>query len=155
MLFLDDSEEINITVYNHPQVEIIIDNSDPGFQLSGSGLWYTRENPPYQSYGPNFVFNGTGSGKDKAIFSFSITEPGEYDVFAWWPSNTICSPNTPYSIPFSDGQVTIRVNQQQNSDQWNFLASGHFEQGNYQIIISDNADPQVVVADAVRIVSKP
>ena len=29
---LDDSEEINITVNNHPQVEIIIDNSDPGFQ---------------------------------------------------------------------------------------------------------------------------
>ncbi|MCP4371133.1 MAG: hypothetical protein GY797_23915, partial [Deltaproteobacteria bacterium] len=132
--------------------EIIIDNSDPGFQVVGSGYWDTRYNPPWPSYGNDFRFNETGNGADQAVYTFDIPVSGNYEVYAWWLSHTVCSTNTPYLIPFSDGTVTIRVNQQQNPGQWNFLATGFFEQGQYQVIISDDAGGTVVVADAVRIV---
>jgi len=49
--------------------------------------------------------------------------------------------------------VTIRINQQQNPGQWNLLATGFFEEGEHQIIISDDASGTIIVADAVRIIS--
>jgi len=64
-------------------------------------------------------------------------------------SHQYCSQDTPYSIFFSDGNVVARVNQQQNSGQRNLLATGFFEQGEHQIIISDDASGVVVIADAI------
>ena len=133
--------------------DTIIDNTDPGFQLIGSGYWHTRNNPPWPSYGNDFRFNESGYGEDQAVYTFNIPTSGYYEVYSWWPSNSICSQNTPYLIPFSDGTVTIRVNQQENPGQWNRLAIGFFEEGEQQIIISDDASGTVVVADAIRIVS--
>ncbi|MCP4312585.1 MAG: hypothetical protein GY790_15085, partial [Bacteroidetes bacterium] len=131
---LSDSEAITITVQDSPPpVDITIDNSDPGFQLIGSEAWDSRPNPPWPSYGNDFRFNFTGSGADQAVYTFDIPVSGEYTVYAWWPSHSICSQGTPYIIPFSEGTVTIRTNQQQNPGQWNFLATGFFEQGQYQI----------------------
>jgi hypothetical protein len=135
--------------------DIIIDNSDPGFQLTGSGYWDSRLNPPWPSYGNDFRFNDSGNGEDQAVYTFDIPVSGDYEVYAWWSSHSVCSQDTPYIIPFSDGTVTIRVDQQQNPGQWNFLATGSFDQGQHQIIISDDASGTVVVADAVRIISAP
>ena len=150
---------IFISIFSPPrgwaQVDILIDNSDPGFQLVGSGYWYTYHNPPWPSYGNDFRFNYSGTGEDQAVYTYDIPVSGYYEVYAWWPSHSVCSQNTPYTIPFFDGTVTIRVNQQQNPGQWNFLATGFFEQGQYQITISDNARNTVIVADAVRIVLVP
>ena len=134
--------------------DIFIDNTDPECSRIGSD-WGTRSNPPWPSYGNNFSFSMTGNGADQAIYSFYVPESGQYEVYAWWPSHPYCSRNTPYHIPFSDGAVTVRVNQQQNSAQWNLLASGYFEEGEHEIIVSDDASGILVVADAVRIISIP
>ena len=125
--------------------DIIIDNLDPGFQLIGPNTWDSRENPPWPAYGSDCRFTWTGSGADQALYTFEITEPGMYEVSGWWPTHDVCSTNTPYTIPFSDGQVTILANQKQNPGQWNFLASGYFNQGTHQIVISNNANGMIVV----------
>ncbi|MCK5699134.1 MAG: hypothetical protein KAH93_04745, partial [Candidatus Aenigmarchaeota archaeon] len=132
--------------------QIVIDNTDPGFQLTGSGSWEVRHNPPWPSYGNDFRFTGVGYGENQAVYTFDIPESGNYEIYAWWPTHSICSQDTPYTIFFSNGPVTVRVNQQQNPGQWNFLATGFFEEGEHQIIISDEASGTVVVADAIRLV---
>jgi len=147
---LSDSEQIEITVAD---ANIIIDNTDPGFQLTGSGNWETVYNPPWPCYGNDIRYNMAGDGEDQAIYTFEIPTSGYYEVYAWWASDSACSQDTPYTISFSDGTVTIRVSQQQNPGQWNLLATGFFEEGEHQIIISDDASGTIVVADAVRIIS--
>ena len=135
--------------------DITIDNADQEFQTVGSG-WSSYSNPPWTSaYGDDFQANITGDGTRQAIFTFNITEANYYEIYGWWMSHQYCSQDTPYSIFFSDGNVVTRVNQQQNSGQWNLLATGFFEQGEHQIIISDDASGVVVIADAIRIVAAP
>ena len=152
---LSDTENIVITVSDTPtHVEIIIDNSDPGFQIIGSGEWDSRTNPPWPSYGSDFQFNLTNDGNgDQAVYTFNIPVAGNYEVYGYWPSHAYCSQDTPYTIDFSTGPVTVRVDQQQNSGQWNWLSTGFFEAGNHQVVIADDAGGIIVVADAVRIVS--
>jgi VCBS repeat-containing protein len=151
---LSDSEQIEITVQSSSApVNIIIDNTDPGFQLPGSGAWETVYNPPWPCYGNDIRYNMAGDGEDQAIYTFDIPRSGYYEVYAWWASDPVCSQDTPYTISFSDGTVTIRANQQLNPGQWNLLATGFFEEGEQQIIISDDASGTIVTADAVRIVS--
>jgi hypothetical protein len=152
---LTDSEVIVITVSNTPSnVEIIIDNSDPGFQLIGSGEWDSRTNPPWPSYGSNFQFNLTSDGNgDQAVYTFNIPAAGNYEVYGYWPSHAYCSQDTPYAIDFSTGTVTVRVDQQQNPGQWNWISTGFFEAGNNKVVITDDASGILVVADAVRVVS--
>ncbi|MCP4285940.1 MAG: hypothetical protein GY792_16035, partial [Gammaproteobacteria bacterium] len=85
---LSDSEAITITVQDSPPpVDITIDNSDPGFQLVGSEAWDIRSNPPWPSYGNDFRFNLSGSGVDRAVYTFDISVAGDYSVYAWWPSH--------------------------------------------------------------------
>jgi hypothetical protein len=54
---------------------------------------------------------------------------------------------------FSNGPSTVRVNQQQDPGRWNLLATGFFEPGAHQIVVSDDASGAVVVVDAIRIIS--
>ena len=82
--------------------DIIIDNTDPEFQLTGSGSWEISYNPPWPSYGNDFLYNVSGNGDDQAIYTFNISESGDYEIYAWWPSHSVCSQDTPYSISFSD-----------------------------------------------------
>jgi len=131
----------------------ILSSSHMRIPIVGSGYWETRHNPPWPSYGNDFRFNVSGNGEDQAVYTFDIPVSGDYEVYAWWASHSVCSQDTPYIIQFSDGTVPIRVNQQENPGQWNFLAAGFFEQGEHQIIISDDASGTVIVADAVMIVS--
>ena len=63
--------------------QIVIDNTDPGFQLTGDGYWYTRDNPPWPSYGNDFRFIEVGNGEDQAVYTFDIPESGNYEIYAW------------------------------------------------------------------------
>ena len=148
----DISDIISATV--PLDVDIIIDNTDAEVDFIGSD-WDSNGNPIYPFYGSTFSYSLAGSGADEAVYSFEITEAGEYEVYAWWPSHFYCSTDTPYHIYFSDGATTVRVNQRENPAQWNLLASGYFEQGIHEIVITDDGDGVLVVADAVRIVSAP
>jgi len=69
---LNDSEQIEITVAD---ANIIIDNTDPGFQLTG-GYWGTVYNPPWPSYGNDIRYNMAGDGEDQAIYTFEIPTSG-------------------------------------------------------------------------------
>jgi len=151
---LSDSKQIEITVTSSSaHADIIIDNSDSGFLMIGNEYWDIRYNPPWPSFGNDIRFNIVGGGEDQAIYTFEISLAGYYEVYAWWASHSVCSQDTPYMISFSDGTITVRANQQQNPGRWNLLSTGFFEEGEHQIIISDNASGTIVVADAVRIVS--
>ena len=150
---LSDAEEITISV-RAEAADIIIDNTDTEVDFVGSD-WDSNGNTIYPFYGTTFSYSLTGSGADEAVYSFEITEAGEYEVYAWWPSHSYCSTDTPYHIYFSDEAATVRVNQRENPGQWNYLASGYFEQGVHEIVITDDANGVLVVADAVRLVPIP
>ena len=50
--------------------DITIDNTDPGFELIGSGAWETLYNPPWPSFGNDILYNIAGNGEDQAIYTF-------------------------------------------------------------------------------------
>ena len=150
---MSTSEGIIITVESQPSIDIIIDNSDPGFEVNGPGPWYLWAENVEPFYGDDVRYNLSGIGADLAIYNFEILVAGNYEVYAWWPSGPEAASNTPYTIYFSDEPITIMANQQDDvfEGQWNLLAIGFFDEGEHQIVISDDANGQIVVADAIRI----
>ena len=134
--------------------DIVIDDSDPGFS-------HTHTQDPWQSYslagGPHYGnshhFNQQiGSGSDKATWSFTVPTAGQYAVFASWYPAPYRPTDVPYTINYSGGSKTVRMNQQIGGGQWNYLGRFYF-QGTGSVVVSDDAtNGEAIVADAVRLV---
>jgi PKD repeat protein len=129
------------------EAEIIKDNSDPGFQFVGS--W------PASTFAPGYYLsdyrhNDAGVGDDQATWSFAVPKAGTYKVYSWWTSGNARSPNAPFTINHAFGTTTVRVDQRSNGGQWNEIGEVYFEEGNYSITLTEDADGYVI-ADAVKI----
>jgi hypothetical protein len=133
-------------------LQVIIDNADPQFSVVGS--WSTNTNTQYPSYNGNFRHTASGTGDRSATFRPEITVSGDYEVFAWYLSNTTFATNTPYTINYNGGSATIRVNHRaaRGGGYWHSLGIYNFAAGNAgSIVISNDADG-TVPADAIRLV---
>jgi hypothetical protein len=128
---------------------LVLDNSNA--VLTGS---WTVGNSSIDKYGDNYVYATSSAGEATATATFqpNITTPGKYEVYAWYPQGGNRANNTPYSIVYNGGTLTVTVNQQLGGGSWQLLASGlDFAKGtNGYVRVSNNAGPSVVLADAVR-----
>jgi len=128
---------------------LIIDN--PGARLTG--LW-TVSNTSTDRYSTDYLSATAVSGAATATATFrpNITTPGKYNVYTWYPQGANQANNTPLTISFNGGSMTVLVNQQTGGGLWRLVASGvEFALGtNGFVQIANNADPGVVIADAVR-----
>lgn len=128
---------------------IIIDNPDAAF----TGSW-TLATPSLDKYGPNYHFASSVVGAPTATATFrpNITTPGKYDVHVWYPQGGNRANNAPYTIVHDHGSTTVLVNQQAGGGSWQLIASGvEFAKGtNGFVRLANNANPSVVLADAVR-----
>jgi uncharacterized lipoprotein YddW (UPF0748 family) len=132
----------------HSGFEIIVDNSDPGFSMVGTWATGAYGNP----YGSDYRWSSAGSG-NAAIWTPTLPNAGTYDVYAYWVQGTNRASDAPYIINHAGGADTVRVNQQQNGEQWNKLGSYTFEAGaDGDVTLTNEASDGVVIADAVKLV---
>jgi len=134
--------------------ELIIDNSDSGFSTNFSqDAWQEFTYVGGQHYGDTHYYNRQiGTGQDTATWSFTVPEPGRYEVYAWWWEGSWRPADVPFTIEHLGGSTTVRVNQQVDGGQWNLLGSFEF-QGQGSVMVSDDVSSgQDVVVDAVRLV---
>ena len=130
---------------------LIIDDTNPNFLTQGNWAEYTQSTG--QHYGGSHHFDSDiGDGSDTAQWSFSVPEPGNYDVYAWWWAGDYRPSDVPYTINHLNGSDTVRVDQRTNGGRWNLLGTYQF-QSNGSVVISDAASSgRDIVADAIRLV---
>jgi hypothetical protein len=128
---------------------IILDN--PVASLTGS---WTVSNSSTDKFSTDYAFATTVSGTPNASATFrpNITTPGKYNVSVWYPQGANRATNAPYTISYNGGSTTVFVNQQIGGGTWQLIAAGiNFAAGtNGYVSLSNNAGPNVVIADAVR-----
>ncbi len=135
--------------------EIIIDDTDAGFSTSFSqDAWRQYTKDEGQHYGNSHYYNRrTGSGQDMATWSFTVPEPGNYDVYAWWWEADYRPSDVPYTVNHFYGSRTVRMDQRVNGGQWNLLGTFYWrDEGS--VVVSDDVSSggRDIVADAIRLV---
>jgi hypothetical protein len=111
-------QKINLMVANPGWT--VVDNWDADF----NGYWtYVASG---DLYGRNIKYHSAGTGSDTATFTPVISQSGNYNVYAWWTAYTNRATNAPYTINYSSGSDTVRVDQQVNGGQFVYLGTYHF-----------------------------
>jgi hypothetical protein len=136
------------TYYFDAQTEpatVIVDNEDAVF----NGDWAIATHDPIQ-YGESERFLDAGTGDNTATFIPDLPQPGNYEVYAWWTPYYNRATNAPYTINYSGGSDTVRVNQEQAGGGWTYLGTYYFDTGTGgSVVISDDAN-EYVIADAIK-----
>lgn len=136
-----------MNIYGDPETglaveeNIIIDNGDPG--TLGSGPWESCDaSDPYN-------VDGMCSTEPDARYTYQVPLEGLFAVDLWWTGqNDNCSD---VSVHIYDGDSyldTIRIDQSQNSGQWNLLDAFHVSD-TARVVISATGGC-TTSADAVR-----
>jgi hypothetical protein len=141
--------------------EVIVDNEDAGFSYftaQGGDPWVRYPETGTldgQHYNGSHYYNIQAGNGDKAMWSFSVPEPGVYEAYAWWwavDSGPHVRPSqVPYTINTFSNKSTVWVDQRYNGGQWNLLGEYAFIDDG-EISVSDDVVGQNVIADAVRLV---
>lgn len=142
------------TANSQPQSELIIHDIDTGFSTNFTqDAWREYVEPNGENYGNTHHYNRQiGSGGDTAAWSFSVPQPGRYQVYAWWVEGSGRPQDVPYTVDDLNGPTTIRVNQQISGGRRNLLGTfGFLGQGLVEVC-DDASSGQDIVADAIRLV---
>lgn len=133
------------------QTEIIMDNGDTGYSDVMVDTGWTTGTFSGDKYGPDYRYNSTGAGNDKATWETTISAAGDYEVYVWYPQGSNRPIDVPYTVFYEGGSQTIDINQTTNGGQWNLLGTFSFSTGTYSVEVSDDAEAsKVIMADAVR-----
>lgn len=131
-------------------VNLILDNNQSGVTVTGSGWWLSSSQG--DRYGTDYYCHNPGTGTAKVSWRPTIPVGGFYDVYAWWSVHSNRPTNAPYTINYFGGATTIRINQEVNGGQWNWLGKFYFSAGTTGFVsLSDDAN-DIVIADAVRLI---
>ncbi len=151
LIFLATASEASA----QPPAPIVMDNTDPGF-ATPSGEWLTGSGAAGK-YGADYRFadntgNPSGAPTHVASWTVPITETGFYDVAIQYPQGVNRAPDAPFTVSTDYGNHTVRVDQRANGGQFNSLGTFHWDSGQNAVVsLGNNASPNVVLADAVRL----
>lgn len=105
-------------------------------------------------YGRNYAYTLPGTNAGEAVFTTDVIEKGNYDVYAWWPSNSSNAYDAKITIKAGADNTLLQKSQKINGRQWNFLKNVNLDSsGKISIAVSDTANG-TVVADAFKVVYK-
>lgn len=131
--------------------EFIMDDKDPGFSaVSIQDSWQEYVQAGGEHYGDSHFYNRQiGTGKDIATWSFTVQKPGRYAVHAWWCGGEWRPTDVPFVIKHLGGSTIVKLNQQIDGGQWNYLGTYEFF-GPGSVAVNDAASSgQDIVADAI------
>jgi predicted outer membrane repeat protein len=152
----DAARLVRIQAIQEPK--LIVDNMDPGFSTLGG--WYESTRPDTYQQSAKTAFNA----EDKATWIPSLTEPGTYDVYAWW-SNTIGTlglltasrdSTSWYEITHSGGVSIKPIDQNKDNGRWNYIGTFDFiADGTAKVDLNHGRVSGVgISADAIQFVKK-
>lgn len=123
------------------------------------GEWqYSTHTPPYVGLGYLHDMKA-GKGSKSVTFTPTFLEAGWYEVRLAHCHNVRRSSKAPITIHHADGDITIRINQQEEpplGHLWRTLGVFRFEAGRagWVRVSNDGTEPdKVVIADAVQFLS--
>jgi uncharacterized lipoprotein YddW (UPF0748 family) len=129
--------------------DIIIDNGGAGYsQLTGT--WTAGSSAGY--YGSGYVFASSAASATATVeWRPTIPTAGSYEVAVWYVAGANRADNAPYAVTHASGTSNVAVNQQVNGSAWRVLGTYTFSAGTTgRVLLANNANPSVVIADAVR-----
>jgi N-acetylmuramoyl-L-alanine amidase len=140
--------------------ELLADNADP-VRYAEDGEWHTS---PYAGAWKTesrwaSVEPGT-SPSNLATFRPGLTEPGRYEVAAWWLAGANRSPAAAFVVHHAAGSTTVPQDQRSGGRKWNVLGTFDFSPGPDARVVLDSSASSVgafptgtvVSADAVRFI---
>jgi predicted CXXCH cytochrome family protein len=86
-----------------------------------------------------------------ATWTFNVALDGDYKVYAWWKATTNRATDAPFTVNYSGGSQTVRVNQQANGSQWNELGTFSFITTAAGSVVLGNDADGYVIADAIKV----
>jgi len=119
------------------------------------GKWqYSTHTPPYVGIGYLHDMK-EGKGEKSVTFTPDLPTAGRYEVRLAHCYNVRRATNTPVTIHHADGEVTLRINQQEEPPHgrlFRSLGTYRFAAGRsgWVRVANDNTEGQVVIADAVQ-----
>jgi len=130
---------------------VTVDNSDPQFSIL-YGTWNTGAYG--QPHGADYRWaHTTGYGYPPAAAEWrpQLPLPGPYRVSIWYVAGSNRAANAPFTVHHVNGDTTVIVNQQINGQTWFELGIFDFAAGtDGYVLLTNAADPYVVIADAVQ-----
>ena len=151
-----------------PVVEIVIDNTDPGWTNTspGGNAWNTGSIAEVPKIGTNYLYYaGDGSTTESGVtrkcrWTPTLTVTGLYDVYAFYQKGTNRNTSAPYKVYYSGGVLNSPQNQnstQANQGGWFLLGENlPFAAGSsgYVELSTLTTDTKYVSADAAKWVLK-
>jgi hypothetical protein len=119
------------------------------------GKWqYSTHTPPYVGIGYLHDMK-EGKGEKSVTFTPDLPTAGRYEVRLAHCYNVRRATNTPVTIHHADGEVTLRINQQEEPPHgrlFRSLGTYRFAAGRsgWVRVANDNTEGKVVIADAVQ-----
>lgn len=128
--------------------QVLIDNTDSNF--STVGYWNTSSTVEGY-YGTDYRIASAGTGSKTATWHYTVTQAGQYDIYAQWCGWDGRAPDAPFTI-YNNGVAltTVIVDQRGTGGVFNYLATCTLATGSLDITVTDDASAKVV-ADAVMI----
>jgi hypothetical protein len=106
-------------------------------------------------YSGGYRWHAAGTGVCTATWTPDVPTADTYNVYAWWKSSPNRATDSPYTIYYDGGSVTVRVNQEIGGSKWNYLGNFSFAVGTSgSVVLSDDAD-EYVIADAIKLTPSP
>ena len=134
--------------------ETIVDNQTAG-RFTASANWATSTYSA-QRYGTDYRYANPQTVSDSAWFKVNIPAAAAYEVYVWYPSSTGYNSSTPFIVATSNGNQTVRVNQQTGGGAWVSLGTFNLNAGDYNVVGVSRwtSTAGYVIADAVKIVKR-
>ncbi|HWI66092.1 MAG TPA: N-acetylmuramoyl-L-alanine amidase [Symbiobacteriaceae bacterium] len=135
----------------------IVDNTSARY----SGNWAVSTYSS-QRYGTDYLYANPQAVSDAAYYSVNIPSNGNYEIYAWYPSNSGYNNSTPVVIWKANSawtgteSVTKNINQQTGGGQWVSLGVYPLLAGQREIIAVSRwtSGTGYVIADAFKIVKR-
>jgi len=131
---------------------VIVDNEDAGFSILSNSWTLTNATPGH--WGASYRYRSTtglGSSFGEVEFRPNLPVSGDYRVSTYYTQGNNRAIDAPFTVHHADGGATVEIDQQISGSTWVSLGVFSFDAGTGgRVTLSNDAGPNVVIADAVR-----
>ncbi len=127
---------------------MVIDNTDTGFTTLGD---WSGSSSVAGYYGSNYLWSNSGSGANQATWSFTVVD-GTYELSAQWAAFDNRASNVVYRVLNNGIEIGSQIfDQRMNGGQFNLFDTSYtVSAGTLDVVLTNDADSSVVIADAVQ-----